>query len=90
MLLMLKNTHTPENCGLREQEKNMERLEQIKKNLKESNVKVHGLYANNLAHTVVIICEADSVSEIQAVMQPILTISHTEFLPIDDLSSFFA
>jgi putative N-acetylmannosamine-6-phosphate epimerase len=89
VILVCKHTRTPESCGLREPEKNLENLQQIKKNLQDSSVKVIGVYNNNLAHTIYVIAETDSVEELQKVVAPILTMGTFEVLPVEDSTYLF-
>lgn len=51
-------------------------------NLGNHGVKVHTMYSNRLEHTAFVVCEADSMEQLDAGFEPILTYGNFEVTPV--------
>ena len=84
MLFHVTHVHTPETCPSDSPEKIKATFGKMLTNADELDVKVHSLYANNIAHTVYMVVETDSAESISKMFDPTLKIATVDISPITD------
>jgi hypothetical protein len=81
MLFMIQHSHDYSTCQTHHPEKGPLFSETLA-NLGDHGVKVHKMYGNRLEHTLFVICEADSMEQLDAAFDPILEMGQYTVTPV--------
>lgn len=81
MLFMVTHKHDYSTCQANHPE-NHQFFRDTLSNLGNHGVKVHNMYSNRLEHTLFIVCEADSMEQLDAGFEPILTYGNFDVTPV--------
>ena len=77
MLFMITSKHDYSTCQANHPE-NHKHFSDTLSNLGDHGIKVHAMYSNRLQHTAFIVCEADSMEQLDAGFNPILDYGNYE------------
>jgi hypothetical protein len=81
MLFMITSKHDYSTCQANHPENNQHFRDTLS-NLGDHGIKVHAMYSNRLQHTAFIVCEADSMEQLDAGFSPILDFGNFEVTPV--------
>ena len=81
MLFMITSKHDYSTCQANHPENNQHFRDTLS-NLGDHGIKVHAMYSNRLQHTAFIVCEADSMEQLDAGFNPILDYGNFEIMPV--------
>ena len=81
MLFMITSKHDYSTCQANHPE-NHKHFSDTLSNLGDHGIKVHAMYSNRLEHTQFVICEADSMEQLDAGFNPILDYGNFEVTPV--------
>ena len=81
MLFIVKSTHDYSTCQTHHPEKGPLFSETLA-NLGHHGVKVHAQYSNRLEHVLFIVCEAETLEQLDAAFDPILEMGNFEVTPV--------